>query len=213
MFDSARYIEFPPRSILSLQDHRQSRNPGQIPICNAVLCFPHNNIAGIHLYDECARANAPSVCHKMLSIFMTVRASLFTDHRMSSLPMRAKHKHFLESRLFDSSPNVSYFFFFDLMVVNTWCGDVVQLLSNKVLLPAEIRDSNIFLYSSTIPSFGLHWLWVNPKYTWPRNDVGSPRSTCVIHFFHVGSRFLVPSSQVDVIHVYRQEQTLLTMHK
>ena len=28
--------------------------------------------------------------------------------------------------------------------------------------PAEIRDSNMFLYSSTIPSFDLHSRWVHP---------------------------------------------------
>ena len=37
---------------------------------------------------------------------VTARASLFTDHRMSGLPMRAKYKHFLTTweHIFDNSP-------------------------------------------------------------------------------------------------------------
>ena len=33
-----------------------------------VLCFPENNIAGIHLYDECKRSKTPNVCHRLSSI-------------------------------------------------------------------------------------------------------------------------------------------------
>ena len=40
--------------------------------------------------------------------------------------------------------------------------------------PAEIRDSNIVVYCSMMASFGLHSLWVHPKYTWTRNDAGPP---------------------------------------
>ena len=54
--------------ILSLQDLLQNQSLNTIQVCIVVLCFSHNIIAGIHLYDECARSNAPSVCHKILSI-------------------------------------------------------------------------------------------------------------------------------------------------
>ena len=40
---------------------------------------------------------------------------------------------------------------------------------NVSVAPAEIRDSNIFVDSSIIISFGLHSRWVHPKYTWSRN--------------------------------------------
>ena len=53
----------------------------------------------------------------------------------------------------------------------------------------QIRDSKIFLNSSIIVLFGLHSRWVHPKSTWSRNDVGSPRSTNFIIFFHMGFRF------------------------
>ena len=69
--------------------------------------------------------------------------------------------------------------------------------------PAEIRDSNIFLYCPMLVSFVLHSRWVHPKYTWSRNDVGSSRSTFLIRFFHVGATFcffpsiLMSSTQTD----------------
>ena len=53
---------------LSLQSLLQNQNLEVILICIVVLCFPHNNIACIHMCDECKRSNAPNVCLKMLSI-------------------------------------------------------------------------------------------------------------------------------------------------
>ena len=50
-------------------------------------------------------------------------------------------------------------------------------------------DSNISLYSFLLILFTLHSRWVHPKYTWSRNDAGSPRSTSFIKFFHIGAIF------------------------
>ena len=55
-------------SIFSLQELLQNQNLETVLICIVVLGFPHNNIAGSHLYDECMRSNAPNVCHGLLSI-------------------------------------------------------------------------------------------------------------------------------------------------
>ena len=55
--------------ILNLQSHQQNMSLGTDPICSVGLYFPHNNIANIHLYDQCTRSHAPSVCHKLLSIW------------------------------------------------------------------------------------------------------------------------------------------------
>ena len=65
--------------ILSLQGLLQNLSLETILVCIVVLCFPHNITAGIHLYDECKKSNAPSVCHKILSISLKARPSLFTD--------------------------------------------------------------------------------------------------------------------------------------
>ena len=55
--------------------------------------------------------------------------------------------------------------------------------------PAEILDSNIFLKLSTTSLLVSHSRWVQPKSTWSRNDVGSPKSTSFVSIFHIGSRF------------------------
>ena len=95
----------PPRSILSLQDPQQNRNLGTIPICNIALCFPHDNNAQIHLCHEYKKSNESSEVH-----FVTARASLFTDHRMSGQPIRAKYRRFKTIRelTLDKSPTVSH---------------------------------------------------------------------------------------------------------
>ena len=95
--------------ILSLQSLLQNQSLETIQVCIVVLCFPHHNIAGIHLYDECTKSNASSVCHKVFVHFVTARASLFTDHEISGLPIRAKYKHFrtICDQTVDNSPTDS----------------------------------------------------------------------------------------------------------
>ena len=91
MYDFQICTKVLPKLILSLQDLRQSQSPETVPTCIVVQCFPHDNIACIHSCDECMRSNVPNVCRMLLSIWVTARANLFTDPRMSGLPMRAKH--------------------------------------------------------------------------------------------------------------------------
>ena len=55
--------------------------------------------------------------------------------------------------------------------------------------PAEIRDSNMVLYLSTISLLISHCLWVHPWFSWSRKDVGSPKSTSLLSTFHIGSTF------------------------
>ena len=112
MFDFQRYIRFLPRLIVSPQGHQQNLSLGTDPIDNAEPCFPHDNIVGSHLCDECMTSNELSGCHKLPSILVTDRASLFTDHRMSGLPIRARYKLFkkiCEHTLKNSSSDSSLF--------------------------------------------------------------------------------------------------------
>ena len=48
----------------------------------------------IHMYDECQRSNDSIVLSQVLVHFVIDRANLFTDRRISGLPIRAKCKHF-----------------------------------------------------------------------------------------------------------------------
>ena len=61
------------RLTLNPQDLQQSLSLQTNPLCNAVPCFPRDNIAWVH--------------------FVTDLASLFTEHKMSGRPIRAKCKH------------------------------------------------------------------------------------------------------------------------
>ena len=60
----------------------------------------------IHMCDECKISNELIVCHKLWSILVIDRANLFTNQRISSLPIRAKYKHFrtIWEHNFDNSP-------------------------------------------------------------------------------------------------------------
>ena len=52
-------------------DFESSKSPANSEFTNLLccaVCFPHNNIAGIHLYDECTRSNALNVCHTLESV-------------------------------------------------------------------------------------------------------------------------------------------------
>ena len=48
----------------------------------------------IRLCDECRRSNDSIACHKLWTILCLIVQVLFTDHRISGLPIRAKYKHF-----------------------------------------------------------------------------------------------------------------------
>ena len=131
-FDFRRYIEFLPRLILSLQDPQQNRNPETMLCCIShmtvlsvitcavncivVLCFPQQccSKSVVWWMDEIKRAKRLS---QALVHFATARASLFTDHRMSGLSIRARYKHFrtILEQTFDTSPTVPNSFF-----LNSW---------------------------------------------------------------------------------------------
>ena len=64
-----------------------------------------------------------------------------------------------------------------------------DLPSKVVFRFTEIRDSNMVLQLSTISLLISHCLWVHPKFSWSRKDVGSPKSTSLLSTFHIGSMF------------------------
>ena len=41
--------------MFSLPDLRQSQSPETVPICIVAQCFPHDNIAEIHICDDATR--------------------------------------------------------------------------------------------------------------------------------------------------------------
>ena len=79
--------------------------------------------------------------------------------------------------------------------------------------PAEIRDSKIFLHSSTKPSFRFAFALSASQV----HVIKKRRGLLQINVFHQflphQIEILLLSIQFHVIHVYVQEKTLLTMHK
>ena len=130
--------------------------------------------------------------------FVSDLASLFTDHRISGLPIRAKYKYFrtIWEHTFDISPtdfkSFSLKWWSSMHGVDTlWSCWVACLLTHNILphiswhdlpchrttkrfsdfpsmvifsvAPAEILDSNMALYLSTISLLLSHFLWVHPR--------------------------------------------------
>ena len=105
MFGFRKYTEVFPRVILSLQGLPQSQSLETILICIVVLCYQHDNIAEftcvMNVRDQTRQRLSQDFVH-----FVTARASLFTDHKIASLPIRAKYRHFrtICEQIFDNSP-------------------------------------------------------------------------------------------------------------
>ena len=78
----------------NLQDLPQSQSLETVPVCIVWQSYTHSNTVCIHMCDECMKSIDSGVCHKLWSNFVMDRASLFTDHRISGRPIRAKYKHF-----------------------------------------------------------------------------------------------------------------------
>ena len=68
MFGFRKCTEFLLMLTSSLRGLLQNQSLETILICMVVLCFPHHNIAGIHLYDECKISIEIIVCHTLWSI-------------------------------------------------------------------------------------------------------------------------------------------------
>ena len=94
MYDFQKCIMFHLKQILSPQDLLQNRSLETVPACIVLQYYPHNNTVYIHMCDEYKKINRFRRLSQALVHFVIDRASLFTDHRISGLPVRAKYKHF-----------------------------------------------------------------------------------------------------------------------
>ena len=62
------FRRFSPRLTSSFQGRQQSLSLGINPVDNAEPCYPHDNIVGSHLCDECKKSILPIVCRLPESI-------------------------------------------------------------------------------------------------------------------------------------------------
>ena len=72
MFCLQKYTRHLLRLTLSPQDLQQSLSLETNPVCNAVPCFPHDNIDDGHLSDECMKSTLRVVYHMLESILWLI---------------------------------------------------------------------------------------------------------------------------------------------
>ena len=94
MYDFPKRTMFTQKWILNPQDLPQNRSLGTVPVATVLQYYPHDNIVCIHTYDEQMKSIDFRRLSQALVHFVINLASLFTDHRISGLPIRAKYKHF-----------------------------------------------------------------------------------------------------------------------
>ena len=130
----------------------QNQRLETILICIVVLCFPHSNIACIHMCDECKRSNAPNVCDKLLSISLpheqvcsqTTKYQVY--HYVPSIDMSEQ----IVSKMW-TILQLIHFLLLQIDVIHAWCCDFEKLLSRFY---EQIR--NIFPHIS-LRDLPCHW--------------------------------------------------------
>ena len=75
-----------------------------------------------------------------------------------------------------------------MMVVKAWSWYFVELLSRS-FWPTHIIVPHISYHDLPCHSIISHCLWVHPKKTKSKKDVGSPKSTSLLSTFHIGTMF------------------------
>ena len=228
MFDFQRYIRFLPKLFLSPQGHQQSLSLGKDPIDNAEPCYPHDNIVGSHLCDECMKSILPTVCHKPLSICWLIEQVCSLTKGCQAyqfVPGTSFSRQFV--RILLTISNWFKFLFLEMVIIQVRTWDFVQLpclfirqlavsfnaflsMSFHVVRPRNslcVSFSRLVIFSWS----SLHSRWVHPKHTWSRNEVGSSRSTFFINCFHVGACFF-PAISISSTYPDKNE-SLFSMNK
>ena len=73
----------------------QNRSLETVPVCIDWQRFPHGNAVCIHMYGlKTKKIKRHYRLSQAFVHFLIDRASFFTEHKVSSLSIRAQHKHF-----------------------------------------------------------------------------------------------------------------------
>ena len=131
--------DFQKRSVPPEVDFESSRSPAKLESWNSpnLHCFAvlptKQNCSYSHVWwmQDIKRFRRLS---QALVHFVIDLASLFTDHRISGLPLRAKYKHFrtIWKHTFGNSLCRFQFFLFKVMVIDAWIRYFVEMLSRLV---------------------------------------------------------------------------------
>ena len=96
----------PPDVVFESSKSRAKSESCNSPNLHFLHRFPHDNFVCNFMYDECKRLKRDNRWSQALVRFVIERASLFTDHKISGRPIRAKYQHFktISEHTFDNSP-------------------------------------------------------------------------------------------------------------
>ena len=161
MYDFQKRTKFLQKWILNPQDLPQNQSLETVPVCIVSQYYPHsNNVLSFH--DECKISSDSIVCHRLWSIFVMDRASLFTDHKISGRPILAKYKHFRtnwEHTLWQFSTRF-HFFFFEVVVIDAWSRYFVELLRRLVgqlTISLHLISLHDLPYHKTMKKYERFW--------------------------------------------------------
>ena len=103
--------------------------------------YPHDNVVDSHSCDEYRISSELSQARVHL---VTPRASLFTDQRMSGLPIRAKYKHFktMREQTSDMCPTDSKFLFLEMVIIQARTWNFVYDAPEKCLWNNSLGQKN-----------------------------------------------------------------------
>ena len=148
MYDFQKWTTFLQKWILNPQDLPKNRSLETVPVCIVWQCFPHKQYC---LYSHVwwmYEINRFRRLPQALVHFVIDLASLFTDHRISDLPIRSKYKHFRkiwEHTCDNSSNKFHFFFFFEVVVIG--CMELVL---------CGIVEPSCLLTHSIVPHISWH---------------------------------------------------------
>ena len=126
--DLRRCTEFLLMLILNLQGFLQNQSLETMLFCIVVLCFPHNNMVGTHLCDECTRSKRTNCLSQAYVHFVTARASLFTRPLKYQVSQCQPYTDILRTiceQTIDNWPKDPLIFFSKMMVIDACCCDFV----------------------------------------------------------------------------------------
>ena len=158
MYDCQIHIMFHLKWISNLQDLPWSQNLETGPSLHCLAVFATWQYC---LYSQVWWINEINRFRRLsqaLVHFVMERASLFTDHGISGLPIRAKYEHFrtiLRACIWQF-PNRFCFFFFEVVVIGAWSRYFLELLSRLVCqhtISLHIFSSHDLPYYKTMKTY------------------------------------------------------------
>ena len=132
---------------------QQSLSLGTIPIENAAPNYPHDNVVGSHLCDECMKSNGPSVRHMLLSIQWLIEQVCWPTTEclvFQFVPRASMSRQFANFWQFSTDSSSS--------CLNAWIDDrpnkdaKLCIVAPSFCLP--IRSTDLHIFEDVIPCRG-----------------------------------------------------------